>query len=620
MENTALMERRLQFLAGYQHTVNERLRSVENSLFFRILRGTGNSVREGIAKVGQRLLHSPLHPLFLKISHRNTIDKQYSLWVEREAASRPAWDWFQARMTGFPRHPLISIVMPVRDPQQQWLESAVESVTAQIYPHWQLCICDDASQSICIREFLAGKAKEDARIRFVRSEVNLGISGALNRAAELAHGDYLGFLDHDDVLSPYALFYTAEVLQQSDCDLIYSDEDRLLKDGRRSKPIFRPGWSPDLLDCCMYMGHLLVVRKESWERLGRFRSAFDGAQDYDLALRIRDSGGSVWHIPKVLYHWRMHEDSTSANPTSKPYTHDAGKRALQDSVVRRGVQAVVEDGGTNRYHLRRHIHAPLLVSIIICSRNPKLLRRCLHGIAKNTEYRHYEIVVVQHKTADNDRMDTLPATVAHKRIRYVGPFNFSKMNNTGAAEAGGDMLIFLNDDVVPLTPNWLRYLVAQVQRPEIGVVGAKLLYPSGAVQHAGIAVGIMDGVGHPFRHTFGSPYWHWLDCTRNVSAVTGACLGIRKPLFQDLGGFDPVFPINYNDLDFCLRARAAGYEVIDEPAAILRHDECRTRTPGIGLEERQLFWERWTEWLKRDDPFYNPNLTRTREDAGLRMD
>jgi GT2 family glycosyltransferase len=362
----------------------------------------------------------------------------------------------------------------------------------------------------------------------------------------------------------------------------------------------------------MYMGHFLVARRAVLDEAGWFRQGFDGCQDYDLVLRITDAGRLVRHIPRVLYHWRKHTGSTAADPTAKPYTQGVGLKALSEAIARRSYPAVCENGQLpNTYQLRWRLDAEPKVSLIICSRDVALLRRCLESVRRRTSYRNYELVLVEHGIATD--LDAV-------KVRYCGSFDYARMNNEGAAAATGDVLIFLNDDVEPLSAEWMYELVAQAQRPEVGIVGAKLVYPSGAIQHAGLVIGIMDGVGHLCRDTFGIKYWSWLPFPRNVSAVTGACLAIRKDLFDQLGGFDTIFPINYNDADLCLRARQRGYAVIYESAARLRHYECRSRKPGVRYSERQQWHDRWACWLDRGDPFYNPNLAHNREDASLELE
>jgi GT2 family glycosyltransferase len=278
----------------------------------------------------------------------------------------------------------------------------------------------------------------------------------------------------------------------------------------------------------------------------------------------------------------------------------------------------VEDGPlANTYFVRRKIIGNPLVSIIICSRNPKLLARCLQSLEKHTDYSPRELIVICHEAAPSSGFDTVLNRFGATGIRYTGAFNFARMNNAGAEAARGDHLLFLNDDVQALQPDWLEYLAAHIQRPEIGAAGAKLVYPSGAIQHAGIVTGIMDGAGHPGRGLFRSDEYPWLDLTRNVSAVTGACLGIRKSVFSELAGFDEAFPVNYNDVDLCLRARRAGYLIVLEPRAILRHDECRSRTRGTRYEERERFYDRWGDVLNAPDPYYSPRFDRSTEEIRL---
>jgi hypothetical protein len=412
----------------------------------------------------------------------------------------------------------------------------------------------------------------------------------------------------------------AQAVQDSQPDLLYSDEDYLDTQGRRVQPIFKPAFSPDLLRCGMYLGHLLVVRNRTLRELGWFRAGYDGSQDYDLALRLAARTTAIRHIPQVLYHWRQHPDSTALDAAAKPYTQLAGLKALSEAVMRRDPRAVVTAGAfPNTYRIRWPVPANLRASLIVCSRNARLLRRCLESVDKHTAHANREIVIVQHRAGDIAAMDRLLDTCACVRVPYAGPFNFAAMNNLGARHANGDVFVFMNDDVEPLESGWLTALLAHANRREVGAVGAKLVYPSGAIQHVGIVTGIMEGAGHLHRNTFGSPYWNWLPFTRNVSAVTGACLGIRKSVFEELGGFDESFPVNYNDVDLCLRARQNGYEVIVEPAALLRHYECQSRQAGVRLEERYLFEQRWAAWLERGDPYYSPHLRRTLEDAGLEL-
>lgn len=591
--------------------LERRLLHIENSRFLRTLQWPGRFFGDWKGRLGQALLHSRLHPLYLKVVNPRFTEDRYRLWVESERAPGEAH---------LGRQPLISVLLPAHNPRRDWLEAAVASVLGQSYGCWQLCVCDDACEQSWVTEYFSALSAAEPRIRFVRSNQRLGIAGALNRAGELSSGEYTGFLDQDDVLAPFALSCVATAIQDSHPDLLYSDEDYLNAEGRRVQPIFKPAFSPDLLRCGMYLGHLLVLRTGKLRELGWFRTGYDGSQDYDLALRLAAGPASIRHIPRVLYHWRQHPDSTALHAAAKPYTQAAGLKALSEAVALRDPRAVVVSGASpNTYYVRWSVPAGLKASLIICSRNARLLKRCLDAVARQTSHTRRELVIVQHRAGEIAAMDRLLDACDCVRVPYSGPFNFAAMNNLGAGHATGDVLVFLNDDAEPLDSVWLSAMLAHANRREVGAVGARLLYPSGAIQHAGMVIGILEGAGHLHRNTFGSPYWNWLPFTRNVSAVTGACLAIRRSVFAELDGFDESFPVNYNDVDLCLRARRAGYEVLVEPAAVLRHYECQSRQAGVRLEERYLFEQRWAAWLERGDPFYSPHLRRTLEDAGLEL-
>jgi GT2 family glycosyltransferase len=516
----------------------------------------------------------------------------------------------------------MSIVMPVHNPHRAWLEEAVHSVMNQRYGRWQLCLCDDASSEPWVIPYLRGLALGDSRIRYASLLRRAGISGALNEAGRLVSGDYIGFLDQDDLLAPEALQAIVEELQKGPADIIYSDEDYIDAAGRPVRPNLKPGWSPDLLLSCMYMGHFLVVSRAAVERVGWFRGECDGAQDYDLALRLTDGAAAVRHVPRILYHWRQHPGSSSTNHDAKPYAIPASLRSLSDAAIRRGWKARVERGRfPNTYSVKRELQSYPPVSVIICSRNSRLLKRCLTSLRASTRYPDWEAVVVQHSFGGSDpNLARVAETAGCSTALYDGPFNFSRMNNLGAAKARGDLLILLNDDTEPIGADWLERMAAQLVREEVGVVGACLLYPSGMVQHAGVVAGMGDGAGHPGRGFAldGNDFWPWLSLSRNVTAVTGACLGIRKTVFDRLGGMDPDFPNNYNDVDLCLRAARDGLMVIYEAGAMLRHRECATRSRGTGAEERKLFHDRWGYLLSAADPYYSPMLRSDTEAVMLR--
>ena len=610
------LARRLQWSLSEQGRLESRLSRVENSLIFRLMRSVGTLFTTNKLKLGHTLLRTPVHSLYLKLTPWLNRDRTYENWVARQETREHSWEWHRDRATRWLRRPLVSIVMATHNPRREWLEDAVKSVLGQSYPFWELCLCDDHSPS-WVAEYLESLAAADSRIHWCASDEPSGVARTLNRAGTLTRGEYVGFLDHDDVLSPFALHYVVESMQEAPVDVIYTDEDHIDPSGRRVRPSFKPDWSPDLLTTCMYWGHFLVVARERMEQAAWFRSEYDGAQDYDLALRLTDAPARVRHVPQVLYHWRQHLQSTALTASAKRYTHEAGRGALQDMIRRRGWDAQLADGPIpNSYYVRRKVETGR-ISIIICSRSGRLLGRCLRALDRTLAGYNSQVVVVHHETGAGDGVDRVLRERNCVTVPYRESFNFARMNNLGVAASHGDYLFFLNDDVLPLAADWADHMLAHLQRPGVGVVGAKLVYPSGAIQHAGIVLGMGDGTGHPGRGVFQDDLWRWLDYTRNVSAVTGACLGIRRGVFLELEGFDTDLPVNYNDVDLCLRARRAGYEVICEPHARLRHYECQTRTPGTSLYERERLHDRWAEVLDRPDPYFNIQLARDSEKTRL---
>jgi GT2 family glycosyltransferase len=502
--------------------------------------------------------------------------------------------------------------MPVYRPRREWIETAVASVLAQSYEKWQLCICCDGPVDTWLDDWLRTRVSKDSRVRVAFAAERRGIASALNGAGSLADAEYVTFLDQDDMLASTALRFFAEALQEQAFDVLYSDEDWMDAVGRRIRPNFKPDWSPELLAGCMYFGHLFAARRELVSQVGWFRHGFEGAQDYDLALRLGGRGATIKHVPRVLYHWRMHEGSTAATAGAKPHAHASGRRALEEALRSSGSQNQVKDGPAPHTYIIDWEPARKAVSVVVCSRSAGLLERCLEALRRTTVGIDLQTIVVEHQSVETREVAGRFGCMV---LPYGRVFNFADMNNTGAAEARHDTLLFLNDDVTAQRPGWLEPLLGLIERPEIAIAGAKLVYPSGAIQHAGIALGIGEGTGHIGRGQFASDLWRWLNLRRNVSAVTGACMAIRREVFVALNGFDTNFAVNYNDVDLCLRARAAGYEVVYEPAATLRHDECATRGSGTRIEERELFWERWGELIERPDPYFTPYL----EDEKIRL-
>lgn len=589
-----------------QTRLEERLARVENSAVFRTLRAVGQRASTTKGKLGQALLRSPLHPLYAKLAGpADDRDTEYAAWIEAEKRALPALDALRQQSRLWPYQPRISILMPVYRPRREWLEEAIRSVQAQTYEKWQLCVCNDGPAEPWLDDLLRRRVAEDPRVRVAFAAERCGIAATLNGAGTRAEGDYLTFLDQDDVLAASALHFVVETLQDEPVDVLYSDEDWMDETGRRVRPNFKPDWSPELLSGCMYFGHLFVARRNLVAEAGWFRDGFEGAQDYDLALRLVATGASVGHVPRILYHWRKHTGSTAAAAGAKPHAHVSGKRALEQALKAHRVDATIADGPGPHTYVVRWKPASKDLSVVICSRTPALLQRCLDSLRRTTNGLSLQVIVVEHQSPETGQM---AESYGCDVVSYGRIFNYADMNNAGAEEARSETLLFLNDDVTALRAGWADPLIALVERADVAIAGAKLVYPSGAIQHAGIALGIGEGTGHIGRGQFASDLWRWLGMRRNVSAVTGACLMIRRHIFQELNGFDTDFPVNYNDADLCLRTRVAGYEVVFEPAASLRHDECATRTSGTKVEERDLFWERWAELLEQPDPYFTPYL------------
>jgi len=513
---------------------------------------------------------------------------------------------------GFAYSPTVSIIMPTYNSPAEYLRAALDSVMNQYYPHWELCVCDDASLEEHVRTILSEYAARDSRIRVTFAEHNRGIGGASNHALSMATGEYIGLLDHDDVLTPDALFEVVAALQEVRSDFLYSDEDKLDLDGRRCEPFLKPGWSPDLLLTCMYTSHFSVYRSEIVEAVGGFSETVNGSQDYDLALRISERARTITHIPKILYHWRKIPGSAAASTGAKPYAYLAAQQALTDALDRRGIAGNVEiANASGYYHIRREFDTTSRVSIVIPTRDQyKLLERCIRSIEEKTEYTNFEIIVVDNDSREAATIEYL-AHSPHRIIHHPGAFNYSQLNNIGVREATGEYLLLLNNDTEILSGSWLSALVEQAQRPEVGAVGAKLLYPDGRIQHAGVILGLGGVASHAQRFVdgyTGTGYFNYPNALKNYSAVTGACLMVRRQVFEEIGGLnEDELPINFNDVDFCLRLREQGYHIVYSPYSLVRHHESATREPIVDTAGQAYMLAHWQKQLA-SDIYYHPQF------------
>lgn len=570
----------------------------------------------------------------LQFVYRRSLERfrgraSYQKWVAHDRLTRQDIIAAQQAIAQWSQHPTFSIIMPVYNVDGRWLEKAIQSVQNQIYPHWELCIADDASPKPQIKRILTHYNQLDSRIKVVFRPENGQIVAASNSALELATGDYIALLDHDDELAINALFETAKLIHEHpDADFIYSDEDKMDTQGKRLDPFFKPDWSPDYFHACMYTCHLGVYRTSLIRAIGGFCAGYDGAQDYDLVLRVVEKTRSIYHIPKILYHWRVIPASvTAGGEQAKPWAYTAARKALEAMLARSAYPGIVETvpDRPGFWRVRRHIIGEPLISIIIPSAGKGkttpafiALENCVRSIQERSTYRTFELVIVDGYDIPEATLATVMRSSEHlpesniRLVRCQEPFNFAHRINQGAANAKGEVLLLLNDDTEVITPDWLESMLEFAQQEEIGAVGAKLFYPDGKIQHGGVMV-LGGNPGHAYHGFDGDHPGYYCSnlVNRNYLAVTAACLMVRQTVFQQVGGMDEIFPLNYNDVDFCLKVHQAGYRNVVTPYAQLIHYESMSREPGLQPMEWETLNRKWQDYFKQlnGDPYYNPNLS-----------
>jgi GT2 family glycosyltransferase len=516
--------------------------------------------------------------------------------------------------------PLFSLITPTYDTKPEWLAEAALSLLNQSFANWEWCIVDDGSQNRQTKKMLEHLSRVSPRVR-VELVTNGGISAATNHALDLAQGEYVCFLDHDDLLHWSALESIAEKLSEG-YDVIYSDEDKLDDaTGELVEPFFKPGWSPEYFRGVMYVGHLLCVRREIASRT-RFDSAFDGVQDFEFMLRVSERGARIGHIPRVLYHWRKTRGSIAEVSDAKPQVGALQQSAVNAHLGRLKLPALAEQ--SDLPHRLKIVPVPRInfppVSIIIPTKDaPEMLGRCLKSISEKTSYPEFEVFLMDNDTTDEDALQ-LMEQYSVLRIPFPDPFNFSRANNQGAIAATGDFLVFLNNDTEIIAADWLQHLIYYAEQPDVGAVGALLIYEDRTVQHAGVALGMRGTADHTMR---GFPigmdgYAGSLACAREVSALTGACMMIRKSLFHEIGGFNEHFFTAYQDVDLCLRLRERGLRLVCTPQALVVHHESISRQSYYDVIDRMLLLDQWESVIERGDPYYNPNLNLDRGDYSRR--
>ena len=564
----------------------------------------------------------------------------YQSWIDTiETAETPGPEMLASEQAAFRHRPVISIVLPTYNTAEPLLRQAIDSVKAQSYAAWELCIADDASSQPHVRTVLDEYARHDPRIRIVYRNENGRVAAASNSALAMATGEYVALMDHDDVLPRHAIHFVVQAIDRNpSAQILYSDEDKIDEDGNRKDPYFKPDWNLDLFFSMNYVSHLGVYRRDLLQRIEGFRSGVDGSQDYDLLLRCLPlvSPDAIVHIPKVLYHWRMVPGSMALNAEQKTYTTQAGIQALRDFFDAQGRTDILVEPGNHptTYRVRHPTPSPEpFVSLLIPTRDRlDLLERCIGSILCKTTYPHFEIIIIDNESSLPETQDYLRRIqTTDQRVRvlsYSSPFNFSAINNHGVLHARGELIGLINNDTEIISPEWLSEMVSHALRPEIGCVGAKLYYDDGTIQHAGMVLGVKGIAGHcHLDWPAGSLGYHCrLSLIQNYSALTGACLLVRKTIYQQVGGLDEEnLKVSFNDVDFCLKVSEAGYRNLWTPYAELYHHEAQTR----GLEdspeklarfrqEEAFMRTRWSSQLSCD-PNYNPNLTTDNGDFSCRI-
>lgn len=526
-----------------------------------------------------------------------------------------------------------SIAVPVYRTPETFLRQMIESVTGQSYGNWELCIANGSPDDKKVRTVLEEYAGRDPRIR-VKNLENQGIAGNSNAALAMAKGDYVGFLDHDDLLAPNALYEAAAYLEKyPQTDMLYTDEDKVTEDlSVHFQPHLKPDFNLDLLRSNNYICHFLIVKRTLALRAGEFRQEYEGAQDYDFVLRCADQACRIGHVPEILYHWRTSRSSTADNPASKMYAYDAGKRAIEAHLQRRGEKGEVslkKDLGF--YRVVYPVKKQERISVVIPSKDQwETLKACLDSIREKTTYPDYEIIVVENNSREPETFEYYKTIDGKDNIRVITwdkPFNYSAINNFGIRHASGQYVICLNNDIQVITGGWMEELLGVCQREEVGVVGAKLYYPDDTIQHAGIVVGIGGIAGSLFvgMKRERSGYLHKASLMQDLSAVTAACMMVKKKAFEEADGFEEKLAVAFNDVDLCLKIREKGYLVVYDPYVEMYHYESKTRGREDTKEKVRRFQgeieymrTRWIGILKEGDPCYNKNLSLSKWNYSLK--
>lgn len=599
------------------------------------------SIHVGVASSKKILNKSPRiknavkHVVHTQLGLELEKKSQYNKWLEKNFPDFIQIAKLKKEDQAFSYRPLISVIVPTYSPMPQFLRDCIESVQSQIYDNWELCIVDDASPDDTTRQIIKEYAAMDERIKFKFLEKNQHIAGATNEALKLASGEFVSLFDHDDLLWPNALHEIVKALNvDKNLDFLYSDEDKITEDRfEHLGSFFKPDWNPDFLRSVNYITHFSTLRSSFLRKIGGLNPEYNGAQDWDLFLRATTATKKIHHIPKVIYSWRIHDQSTAKSTDSKPYVIEAQRRALTEDACRRGYpDALIERDQTHSGYWK--VHYPLkgepLISIIIPSKNQfKVLKRCIDSIYRKTTYKNFEIILVDTGSTDKNVLN-LYKKIQHQHSNFKiinwheQPFSYSRSCNEGARAARGEFLMMLNNDTQVVTPDWLQLMAGDAQREEIGAVGCLLFYPDKFhIQHAGVGIGLGGVAANSFstmmlEQKMSQTQHLMLNTKHNMTAVTAACLMIRKKLFMDVGGFAEEFSVTYNDVDLCLRIYDKGHQNLYTPYVRLIHhesislgtpEEAKKRDTAEFRKAKDLFVKRWQKYIEHD-PNINPNLSK----------
>lgn len=562
-----------------------------------------------------------------------------------EPEAVPYGPWYEAyipddtelekqRKYKFSYSPLISVAVPAFRTPEVFLRQMIDSLLAQTYSNWELCIANGSPEDKKMQAVLDQYTNKDSRIHVKILDQNLGIAGNTNAALEMTQGEYAGILDHDDLLAPNALYEIARYLENDpEADGVYTDEDKVTTElDEHFQPHLKPDFNLDLLRSNNYICHFFVVRQSIIRKVGGFRQEFDGAQDHDFIFRCVEEAGRIGHVPEILYHWRTHKASTADNPASKMYAFEAGRRAIEAHLERMGQKGTVtHTPDLGFFRVQYPVQGSPMVSIIIPNKDEKeSLEACLHSIKEKTAYQNYEILIIENNSVSEEIFAYYKEIEKDPKIRVLRwerEFNYSAINNFGVQHANGDYLLFLNNDVTVITPDWIEEMLGMCQREEVGAVGVKLLYPDNTIQHAGCVIGIGGIAGHMFvdMPVNRTGYLHKASIIQDMSAVTAACMMMKRTAFEEAGGFTEKLAVAFNDVDLCLKVRKSGRLIVYDPYVQLYHMESKTRGAEDSeakvrrfQEEIEYMREHWIDILKNGDPYYNKNLSLTKWNYSLR--